>query len=69
MEVSNLLTVCISAFIAVFFVLTFLAVSMRLIIIVFPVKEKEDSAVIAAITSTFSSIYPKSKITKIEESK
>jgi hypothetical protein len=69
MEVSNLLTVCISAFIAVFFVLTFLAISMRLIILVFPAKQEEDSALIAAITSTFSSIYPKSKITKIEEQK
>lgn len=70
MEVTNLLTVCFSAFIAVFFVLTFLAISMRLIIAIFPEKQKdEDSAIIAAISSTMSSLYPKTKITKIEELK
>lgn len=70
MEVTNLLTVCISAFIAVFVVLTFLAISMRVIIVVFPEKQKdEDAAIIAAISSTLSNIYPKTKITKIEEQK
>lgn len=70
MEVTNLLTICISSFIAVFIVLTFLAISMRVIILVFPARQKEeDSAVIAAITSTISNLYPKTKITKIEEQK
>lgn len=70
MEVTNLLTVCISAFIAVFIVLTFLAISMRVIIIIFPERQRdEDAEIVAAISSTLSNIYPKTKITKIEEQK
>ena len=70
MESYELISVCLSAFIAVFLILSILAVMMRLITDFFTVKEsKEDSAVIAALTTIFNQYYPGSKITKIEESK
>lgn len=66
----DLLTICISAFVAVFILLTVLAVLMRLITAIFPGPDKEsDSALIGAITTTYQTIYPNTKITKIEESR
>jgi len=70
MEYPDLLSVCISAFIVVFIILTVLALFMRLIIVLFPEKSADDDqAVFAAIATTFSRIYPRTKITKIEELK
>jgi hypothetical protein len=70
MVVSDLIPVCLSALLAVFVVLTFLAIIMRLIILVFPEKPKdEDQALIAGITSTINRFYPNMQITKIEELK
>jgi len=69
METPDLIAVCISALMAVFLVLAFLAFAMRLILIIFPEKQKEDSAVVAAIISTLNTILPAVKITKIEELK
>ena len=70
MESSELISICLSAFIAVFLILSILAVFMRLITVVFSVKDtKEDSAVIAALTTIVNQYYPGTKITKIEESK
>ncbi len=70
MEVSGLISICLSALVAVFLVLTFLAIIMRFIIFIFPEKQKdEDQALIAAITSTINRLYPKTQITKIEELK
>ncbi|OGL47641.1 MAG: hypothetical protein A2161_19895 [Candidatus Schekmanbacteria bacterium RBG_13_48_7] len=66
----SLFSICISAFIGVFVLLTFLAIVMRIIIVLFPEKEKgTDAAVIAALTTTMQSIFPGTKITKIEETK
>jgi hypothetical protein len=68
----NLLSMCISSFLAVFTVLTFLAVAMRLIMIIFPEKQIEaadDAAVYAAVTSTYSRLYPGMKVTNIKEIK
>ncbi len=48
MESVNLLTICFSAFASVFVLLSILAVSMRLILVVFPEKESDyDAALIA----------------------
>ena len=70
METPNLLFICISAFIAVFLILTVLAIMMRIIIMIFPQKIfKADAAVIAAVTTTVTSVFPGTKITKIEEIK
>ena len=69
----NLLSMCISSFAAVFTVLVFLAVTMRLIMIVFPEKKAEngadDAGIYAAITSTYARLYPGMKITNIKEDK
>lgn len=70
MSISDFLNICGSALIAVFVVLMVIALAMRLIIFLFPKKEdEEDSAVLAAIASTVSKLYPNSQITKIEEIK
>jgi hypothetical protein len=70
MGISDFLNVCGSALIAVFLVLIVIALVMRLIILLFPKKEdNEDSAVLAAIASTVSKLYPNSQITNIEEVK
>ena len=68
----NLLSMCISSFAAVFTVLTFLAVAMRLIMVIFPEKQIEtadDAAIYAAVTSTYSRLYPGMKVTNIKEIK
>ncbi|MCP4634008.1 MAG: hypothetical protein GY855_13870 [candidate division Zixibacteria bacterium] len=70
MESTSLISICISSFVSVFALLAVLAVTMKLIIILFPAKEDEsDSVILAAITSVMSSIYPGTNITKIEELK
>jgi len=67
---SDLVFICISAFLAVFVLLSVLAVVMRIILVLFPEKESGiDAVVVAAITSTVSTIYPGTRITKIEETK
>ena len=69
----NLFAVCMSSFAMVFFVLAFLAVAMSLIMRIFPEKKTkahaDDAALYAAITSTYSRLYPNAKIKKIEEIK
>ena len=69
----NLASMCFASFAAVFTVLAFLAVTMRLIMIIFPEKEisagGNDVAMYAAITSTYSRLYPEMKITNIKEEK
>lgn len=64
----ELLVICISAFIAVFVLLAVLAVVMRLIIIIFPQKTPVgDTAMLAAVASVAATLYPGTKITKVEE--
>ncbi len=69
----NLLLMCISSFAAVFTILTFLAVVMHLIMIIFPEKKIEtgpdDAAIYAAITSIYSRFFPGTKVTNIKEIK
>ena len=68
MESTNLVTICISAFLAVFVLLLILAAVMRLVLVVFPHRNGgADAAVVAAISLTMNTIYPGSQITKIEE--
>jgi hypothetical protein len=65
---ADLLTICIAAFIAVFVLLSLLAIIMWATTHIFPMKEqKTDAALIGAITTTYQTIYPNTKITKIEE--
>ena len=71
MDTPNLLVVCIASFAAVLFLLSFLAIIMHFLLIVFPVKPKieEDTAIIAAITTAFNRQYPGTRITNIGEEK
>lgn len=67
---TDLLIICGIAFLIVFIILAFLAFLMRLTMLVFPQKAVEmDSAVIAAIAATIHSVFPGTKITKLEEKK
>jgi len=66
----NLMVVCASAFVAVFLLLSVLALVMKLIIVVFPQRMAgTDTAVVAALATVVSSVYPNTNITKIEEIK
>ena len=70
----NLLSMCMASFMAVFVVLTFLAVAMRLIMVIFPqkpvvAKGSDDAAIYAAVTSAYARLYPGMKITNIQEKK
>jgi hypothetical protein len=64
----NLLAICASAFVAVFLLLTFLAVVMRLLMAAFPERvEGIDPAIIAAVSSAAAFAFPGTKVTKVEE--
>jgi hypothetical protein len=71
MDTPNLIVVCISSFAAVLLILSFLAVVMHFLLILFPVKSKpeSDTAIIAAITTAYQRQYPGTRITNIGEEK
>ena len=70
MESIDIVFISLSALITVFIILSGLAAIMQLIIRFFPVREAdEDIAIYSAIASVHSSLYPGTKITKIEEVK
>jgi len=64
---ADLLYICITAFAAVFVVLTVLALLMRLILALFPERDGDDAAVVAAVTAVALTLYPGTRVTKIEE--
>jgi hypothetical protein len=66
--VEGLLAVSATAFTAVFVLLALLAVVMHVITLVFPERPSRiDPVLVAAITSTVSTLYPNARVTKIEE--
>ncbi len=68
MSSPDLLIVCISAFISVCVLLAALAAVMRLTLLIFPqVEEKTDAAMIAAAASVIQTVYPGTRIVKVEE--
>ncbi len=68
MNPPDLLVICTSAFVAVFLLLSFLAVVMRVLIRVFPQKAMGiDSATIAAVTAAAAYAFPGTKVTNVEE--
>lgn len=70
MESPGILSICLSAIITVFLILSVLAISINIITRLFPFKEeKQDTTIFAAIASGYSVIHPGTKITKIEEIK
>jgi hypothetical protein len=70
METNELYVICGIAFLVVFIILAFLAFLMRIIMLIFPEKVAEiDSAMIAAVAATVQTIFPGTKISKLEERK
>ncbi len=70
METTSLLNICVFALLMVFFILTVLFLLMRLVIFLFPAKKAQiDAAAMAALTAAVQSIFPGTKITKVEEEK
>ena len=70
MNSPDIISICYSAFVTVFFILAGLAIFMQLIMKAFPNKKSADDApVYSAVASVYSAIYPGTKITKIEEIK
>ncbi len=68
METPELLLICAIAFLVVFLILALLAFVMRLIMLVFPEKVAgADSAIIAAVVAAVHTVFPGTKITKLEE--
>ena len=68
MNSPNLLVICLSAFLAVFLLLSFLAVVMRGLIAVYPERVGGiDQATLAAMTAAAAYAIPDAKITKVEE--
>ena len=70
MDSPDLINVCATAFLWVFSILLLLSIVMRLITIVFAEKSRDpDTAVVAALSAVLTSLFPGTKITRIEEKK
>jgi hypothetical protein len=70
MEPTDLTMICGIAFLIVFIILALLAFLMRIIMLIFPMRAAEtDPAMIAAVAATIQSVFPGTKITKLEEKK
>ena len=68
MNPPDLLVICLSAFVAVFLLLGFLAVVMRGLIAAFPQEVGGiDPATLAAVTAAAAYAIPGTKVTKVEE--
>jgi hypothetical protein len=68
MEEMSLLTVCLTALVAVFAVLIALSLVIRLLEVIFPSRvESDDEALFAAISVVATSLYPGARVTRIEE--
>ena len=73
MDSNQLLFICLSSLLAVFVLLTVLAVTMRILVAVFPATLEKlagsDAALLAAVTTAAASIYPGMRVTRVEEEK
>ena len=68
MDETSLITICATAFLAVFVLLITLAIVIRLITMAFPRRERADDAVLAAaISAAVATIYPGARVSRIEE--
>ena len=68
MNPPDLLVISLSAFVAVFLLLGFLAVVMRLLMAAYPQRALGiDSATIAAVTAAATYAFPGTKVTNVEE--
>lgn len=70
METTELYMICGIAFLVVFIILALLAFLMRIIMLIFPEKVAEiDPSIITAVAATVQTIFPGTKMTKLEEKK
>jgi hypothetical protein len=68
MNQPDLLIICTSAFVAVFLLLSFLAIVMRILISVYPQEEKGiDAGTIAAVSAAAAYAFPGTRVTNVEE--
>ena len=68
MDIPSMVTICASALITVFALLSVLALVMKLVVILFPEKAStDDPAVMAALAATVAVLYPGRSISKTEE--
>lgn len=68
MHTPDLLLISTIAFIAVLILLAVLAGAIRLITMLFPAQvARDDAAVLAAVTSVYSNLYPGTHLTNMEE--
>lgn len=64
----ELWVICVFAFIAVFTLLSLLALAMRVLTAVFPAETTEpDTALLAAVSSAAALAWPGMRVTKLEE--
>ncbi len=67
-EPTSLFSICAIAIVAVFALLSFLAITMHLITVLFPARAHVlNPAVVAAISGTVASVIPGARVTNIEE--
>jgi VanZ family protein len=65
---TTILGMCAIAFVAVFALLTFLAITMHFITSLFPTRGTSvDAAIVAAISGAVASVLPGARVTHIEE--
>ncbi|HMP89637.1 MAG TPA: hypothetical protein PJ991_05525 [Kiritimatiellia bacterium] len=70
MDETNLLLVCLNAFIAVLILLSFFAGIMRLLITLFPEKKTaSDNAIASAIDAAVREMLPGARVVRVEEIK
>jgi len=68
MDEPNLMMVCLNAFMAVMVLLSLLAFTMRLLIMLFPEKKTaSDTTVTSAINLAVQQVIPGARVTRIEE--
>ena len=63
----SILSVCISAFVLIFLLLSVLAVAMSLLTRLITPAETDDGAVFAAISMAYKSVYPDKQVVDIKE--
>ncbi|MFV2071476.1 MAG: hypothetical protein ACC742_02340 [Thermoanaerobaculales bacterium] len=68
MDATNLFSACLIALISVFSLLGLLAMIMEMITVYFSERERAlDPVLVAAISTTVASVYPRAQVTRIEE--
>ena len=68
MDETSLITICATAFLAVFVLLITLAAVIRVIAVVLPCRDRTDGAVLAAaISAAVGTIFPGARVSRIEE--